>query len=399
MMARKHRRDRKRQRGAQRGADQRREQRNEHDLRTIDGEDVAAGRAQRLHGGDRAALAREVARDRIRDADPADQQCRERDQRQELAEPLDVAFELRRRLVARARFPAGVGKFRFGLLLDRGDGAVACVGCGEPDPVLPAHQTAGLQQGAGAQSGVAYQKPRPETDPAGEPVRLRFDRRAQFDDGVADGDAVAGLEIEPRQQGGIGCAAEGVALLRQQSRHRQQRIGRDRAQQRIGAVHGLDLDKGGAPVGGARHRRHGGDGGERALRAEKGAFAFGRFALDQRESDVAAKDQAAGAGKSFGQAVRHRADACDRQHAKRNAGDKNAEAAQSAAQFAKGETQRHRETGFCMCRLRHRASGMKRASTKWVGAQAINGNPANCPASQTQAGTKVCAAWSLMPQT
>ena len=47
--------------------------------------------------------------DRIGDADAADQQRGQADQRQELREALDVAFELRRGVVAGADFPAGIG--------------------------------------------------------------------------------------------------------------------------------------------------------------------------------------------------------------------------------------------------------------------------------------------------
>ena len=48
-----------------------------------------------------------MALDRVGDADAADQECGEADQRQELGEAVDGAFELRRSVAAAADFPAG----------------------------------------------------------------------------------------------------------------------------------------------------------------------------------------------------------------------------------------------------------------------------------------------------
>ena len=153
------------------------------------------------------------------------------DQGEELAEALDIAFELRRGLVAGADVPAGIGKLGCGLLLERGDGAVARVRVRQAQPVLPAHQAAGLQQPGGAQRRLADQQARPKADAAGELVGLAVSARAQLDRGLADGDAVAGLEIEPRQQCRIGGGAEGVARARaNRAGKRHGGIGRDRAE-------------------------------------------------------------------------------------------------------------------------------------------------------------------------
>ncbi len=70
---------------------------------------------------------------------------------------------------------------------------------------------------------------------------------------------------------------------------------------------------------------------------EESALAVARFALNERKGEVAAKDFTAGAGNPVGQARGNRADAGDRHHAERDAGDEDAEAAQSAAQLAPGE--------------------------------------------------------------
>ncbi len=56
---------------------------------------------------------------------------------------------------------------------------------------------------------------------------------------AADGDAVAGLEVEPGEQGGIGGGAERVALLGEDGCEREGRVGRGRAEQRIIVVNGL----------------------------------------------------------------------------------------------------------------------------------------------------------------
>ena len=191
--------DGERQRRAESGADERGEQRDDHDLRAVDGEHAGARGAKRLHGRDRLALAREMAGDRVGNADAADEKRGQSDQRQELAEALDIAFELRRRLVAGADIPAGIGKLRLRLFFDRRHGGIARCGRGQAQPILPAHQAAGLQEAGGAQRRVAHQDARPKADAAGEFVRFGGQRRAKLDHRIADGDPVAGLEIEPRR--------------------------------------------------------------------------------------------------------------------------------------------------------------------------------------------------------
>ncbi len=169
-------------------------------------------------------------------------------------EALDIAFELRRGLAPRADFPAGIRERGLGRFLDRRHCAIAAIGRRQPQPVLPAHQAAGLQQPGGAQRGVADEKARTEAKATGKLVRLAGQRRAQLDGDIADGDAVAGFQIEPRQQRRIDGGAERAVLLREQRRKRQARIGRDRTEQRIGGIDSLDLDQRRAAVAGARHR-------------------------------------------------------------------------------------------------------------------------------------------------
>ena len=64
---------------------------------------------------------------RIGDSDAADQQRGERDQRQELAEALDIALELRRGFLARADVPAGIRQIAASPLLEGDDTGVGRV--------------------------------------------------------------------------------------------------------------------------------------------------------------------------------------------------------------------------------------------------------------------------------
>ena len=149
-------------------------------------------------------------------------------------------------------------------------------------------------------------------------------------------DAVAELEIKPRQQRRIGGGAKGIAIALEQIGQRQVGLGSHGAEQRIRAVDGFDLDQRGSSVVGARHGRQRGDDRHLAVRIKKTPLAVIGLTLDQREIQIAAEDCAAGLRQTVSQALRHRADAGDRHDAKCDAGDENAEAAQAAAQLAPG---------------------------------------------------------------
>ena len=129
-----------------------------------------------------------------------------------------------------------------------------------------------------------------------------------------------------------------AASWRSKSADRHFRIERQCAEHRVGAVHRLDLDQSEPAVAGARH------GAQRrrdryfAARTQKGDFVGLGFALDQRESDVAAEQRAALARQPLAEAGRDRADAGNRHHAERDAGDENVKAAQAAAQFAQAHS-------------------------------------------------------------
>ena len=162
------------------------------------------------------------------------------------------------------------------------------------DPVDPAHQAAGLQQAGGAQAGFADQEARAEADIAGELVRLGDDHAADLEGGVADADAVAELEIEPRQQRRIDRRAERAVALGQQIGHRHLRLERQLAEHRIVRVDRLQFDQRELAVAGAGHGRAGSAATETWPRARRKATFLGLgFALDQREGDVAAEQRAA----------------------------------------------------------------------------------------------------------
>ena len=155
-------------------------------------------------------------------------------------------------------------------------------------------------------------------------------------------DAVAELEIEPRQQRGIGRRAERAVTLGQQFVDRHWRLQRQFAEHRVGAIDRLELDQRQPAVGCARHgaqrRRHR----QRPAGAQKRDLIGLGFALDQGEGDIAAKQRAAFARQSFAEAGCDGAYARDRHHAERDAGDEDVEAAQAPAQFAKRKPQRKR---------------------------------------------------------
>ena len=93
-----------------------------------------------------------MALHRIGDADAADQQRGQADERQELREALDVALERGRGVAARADVPAGLRELIARLRRDLLRRGVARVRIGKLQPIVPAHQAAGLQQTGGAQA-------------------------------------------------------------------------------------------------------------------------------------------------------------------------------------------------------------------------------------------------------
>ena len=192
--------DQIRQRGAGGEPDQRSDTCEHDHLGEIDREDVAAGGADGLEGRDDVAAAIDMAFHGIGDADAADQQRGEADQREELREAADGALQLRRGVAAGADFPPRSRQRLSRVAGQRLRGAVVGRVVREFYAIDPAHQAAGLQQLGRAQAGFADQEARPKTDAAGELVGLGADHAADLEAGAADADAVADLQVEPRQQ-------------------------------------------------------------------------------------------------------------------------------------------------------------------------------------------------------
>ena len=335
--------DQKWQRRAEYKAGQGADQRQRHYLREVDREHAAAGGAQRLHGGDGVALTVEMAPDGVRHADAADQQRGETDQREILGEALDVALERGRRVVAAADLPAGVRQLRRCGVGNTGHRWVVGIIVGQAEPVVPAQETARLNEPGGVQRLLCDHQARAEADAARELVGLDHQRGADLEDGIADADTSAGLQIEPRQQRGFGDRAVDAVALRECGGKRTRRVEHNVSVQRIGGVDRLRLHQCRAAVFSPRHGAHGGDSGDAARCVEEAPLVSVGFTLAQRERKVSAEDGAAFAREPVGKTRRERIDAGDRHHAERDAGNEHVEAAQSAAQIAQREAQRQRE--------------------------------------------------------
>ena len=140
-----------------------------------------AGGAERFHRGDGVALAIEVALHRIGDADTADQQGRQSNQREELRETLHITLKRGRRIAARADLPAGFRQLLLRVGHERRRVMVARVVLGQFHPVSPAHEAARLHKTSGAQSRVIHQKTRAKADAARELVGFVAQGGADFE--------------------------------------------------------------------------------------------------------------------------------------------------------------------------------------------------------------------------
>ena len=152
--------------------------------------------------------------------------------------------------------------------------------------------------------------------------------------GAAKAQAIADLEIEPRQQRRICRRAERAIAFGQHIGKLHLRSQRQLAQHRVGGINRLDFDQRQPPVPAAHHGRQRRRNRHLAARTEKRDFVRFGFALDQRECHVTAQQGAALARQPLAQAGCDRTDPGDRHHAERDAGDENIKAAQPAAQLS-----------------------------------------------------------------
>ena len=152
-------------------------------LRQIDREHAGAGGAERLQGRDDVALAIEMALHRIGDADAADQQRGQADQGQELGEVLDVALELPARHWCGVRMsqPAS-GNSRVAASAITALAPSLSLLRGRRSAIVPAHQTAGLQQAGRPQRLLADEERagRRRCRPRACPARSRARRGSRW---------------------------------------------------------------------------------------------------------------------------------------------------------------------------------------------------------------------------
>src|SRR6185295_14157760 len=206
--------------------------------------------------------------------------------------------------------------------------------CRQAEAVVPAHKTARLQQTGRAQCVLAHQQTRAEADAAGELVRLACQSGANFERRIAYREARTGRNFEPRHQRRIGDSAESAIALRQRVGKSDRWIQLYLTEKWVSRVDSFHFDESGLTVGRARHRAHGGRTGNLATLLQECAFVLCDFALNQREREISAKNDAAFARKAISETRRNRAHAGYRHAAKGNAEDKHVEAVQAAAQLA-----------------------------------------------------------------
>ena len=203
------------EREAQADAQHDADKRDHHHLQQVHPQDRATGGAEALEGGDDLAAAIDVGGDRVGDAYAADQQCREPDQRQELAQPLQRAGHLRGGVAPVAHGEAALGE----ALLDAlAEGCEAVVRFGsraaELQRIAPADEAAGIDQAGCAHGVEGNQHARADGEALDQLVGLGGDDGADRQLDLAERYVVADLEAQPLQQdridGGTGPAADRV---------------------------------------------------------------------------------------------------------------------------------------------------------------------------------------------
>ena len=165
-----------------RGSDQ-------HDLDQVDENDEARGRADTFERSDDTALAVDEGAYGIGDADAADDQRGQADERQELRKTLDVVRQRRRGIVAGAHRPAGLGEFRLCAVGHRSRRRAAV----EADTVGVFDDTAGPDQTGGFQRRHRDHQTGRKAESFRQGVGLVGDLSAQFEFGAPYRNAVADL--------------------------------------------------------------------------------------------------------------------------------------------------------------------------------------------------------------
>ena len=144
---------------------------------------------------------------------------------------------------------------------------------------------------------------------AGELVGLGHDDAADLVGRAADADAVAELQVEPRQQGRVGRRAKNAVALGEQIGDRHVRLERQFAEHRISAVDRLELDQRQFADAAAGHRAQRGCNRNLAAGAQIRHLVGLGLARNERERDIAAEQRAALARQAVAKAGGNRADA------------------------------------------------------------------------------------------
>ncbi len=300
--------------------------RDQQHLHEMHAEDHAAGGAEALEDGDHLAAPIDVGGDRVGHADASDQQRGQADQRQELAQPVERARHLRRRIAAVADGETTLGQRLLGALGEVDETAVGLArALAELQRVAPADQAAGIDQAGAAQRVERDEHARADRQAIGDLVGLGHDGGGDRHLDLAERDLVADLEAEPIEQdavhGGTGPAPDRLAEVRAVRK-------RHRADQRIGGIDAFHLDQCLlAAVRTPRHGAHGRHFADAPLLPEPIALEALCRLVRTGQRHVAAEQRLTLPLEAGAQRIGERADAGDDGHAQRHAGDEDVETA------------------------------------------------------------------------
>src|SRR6185369_1344188 len=140
----------------------------------------------------------------------------------------------------------------------------------------------------------------------------------------------------------IGDRAVSAVALSQCVVERKRWIELDLTEKRIRGVNGFHLDKRGLAIWHTGHRAQGSRAGNLSMRLQERAFVRRDFALNQRECQIPAENDAALARKTISEARRYRSHAGYRHAAERDAEDKHVKAihAVQSAEATNGSSDR-----------------------------------------------------------
>ena len=191
---------------------------------------------------------------------------------------------------------------------------------GDPDAVVVIDEAPGDDEAGRLEAAVGDHEPRPEREDLRAAVGLEGDRRADPVALRADPDLVADRKPEPLEERGVRGGTPFAALERECAAKRSAALDRDRAIERIGRVHRLELDEHRRIARRVpRHRPH--FAGERKVARLSQRLQHRRLgrAINAPELEIAAEDGARVDGDALGHHRRDRADRGDDGDAEREA--------------------------------------------------------------------------------